>query len=411
MKISQEQHVDPNVCQASSDPLPQPPGLPAPPISVDCEKGPSALSLASSSTTRATQATSSSSSFEAPPDAASTDNEDSQRSLDCGGGHRGPRGCDEEQSFDRPHGRPHGYDDESDRDDDPFDESVLADLGFLMEGARAGQKQVLEWVVPVPVARRRSLSRHSDNGEVNGTAAPSSSTSAFRLQVVAHSIDEEPGAVQSGHYLWPGARILVNYLVNNHHRLESAPPIASMVELGSGCAVSTLACLQLYQSTVQVAVCTDHDPGVLERARDGYESTMEHLFSTAENEDELNDMINCLASIPVLFEPLEWGSTRDAELISSLLKQHTVNESGRCDLLLSSDLIYSSEVVLPLLTTASLLMNEATGRFVLSQSFAFDDHAELEIVEACEQLGLTRTILWQNDTGEERVQEFRRQRA
>jgi predicted nicotinamide N-methyase len=413
-----DQPVEPAACQASSDSLPQQePG--------NKKVGPSPRShLLSSSKTCTTQASSteytsaSSSSFENAPEAASTDNDDSQRSLDCGRG-RGAGGfrC-EKEAFDRPHGTPHGYDDGSDNGgggDDPFDESVLADLGFMMEGARAGEMQVLEWVVPVPVAttrRRRPPSnrRHSDpegDGGANGTAP--SAAAAFRVQVVAHSIDEEPGAVQSGHYLWPGARILVNYLVDNHHQHhEAAPAISSMVELGSGCAVSTLACLQLYQSTVQVAVCTDHDPGVLERARDGYESTMEHLFSTTENEDELNDMINCLASIPVLFEPLEWGSARDAESISSILKQHTVDESDRCDVVLGSDLIYSSDVVLPLLTTASLLLNESTGRFVLSQSFAYDEQAEAAIAGACERLGLVRTILWQNDTGEERVQEFRR---
>jgi predicted nicotinamide N-methyase len=410
--MNQDQPVDPAACQASSDRLPQQePGT---------KVGPSPRSHLSSSKTCTTQASSteftstSASSFENAPGAALTDNDDSQRSLDCGG--RGGIRCDVE-SFDRPHGKPHGYDDGSDNGgggDDPFDESVLADLGFMMEGARAGEKQVLEWVVPVPVATRRRgraatrrLSDDTDDGGANGTAP---TAAAFRVQVVAHSIDEEPGAVQSGHYLWPGARILVNYLVNNHHQHqhEAAPAISSMVELGSGCAVSTLACLQLYQSTVQVAVCTDHDPGVLERARDGYESTMEHLFSTTENEDELNDMINCLASIPVLFEPLEWGSARDAESISAILKQHTVDESDRCDLVLGSDLIYSSDVVLPLLTTASLLMNESTGRFVISQSFAYDEHAEAEIVGACERLGLARTILWQSDTGEERVQELRR---
>jgi predicted nicotinamide N-methyase len=182
-----------------------------------------------------------------------------------------------------------------------------------------------------------------------------------------------------------------------------------VVELGAGCAVASLAALQLYRESVQVVVCTDHDRGVLEqRARDSYESTMDLLLSTASTEDELNDRINNLTSIPVLFEPLEWGSEGDAATVLKGVGEHTVDEAAACDLVLGSDLVYCAEVIRPLLATASALMSPKRGRFVLSQSFEFDWRAEESLEEACQQLGLKRTVLWQNQTGSERVQEFRR---
>jgi predicted nicotinamide N-methyase len=338
---------------------------------------------------------------EAPPGTASTDTDESQRTSSDG---------------------------IVDTDDD--DESLLADLGFMMEGAQPAVRKVLEWRWPPSASedvREGGGSSSSQNDKDGGSASVSSllpeEPNAVLIpplvQVVAHAVDDTPGAVQSGHYLWPGAKILVDYLVRERHQQQQQlshhaenpeeEMVASVVELGSGCAVASLAALQLYRKSVQVVVCTDHDRGVLEqRARDSYESTMDRLLSSAASEDELNDRINNLASIPVLFEPLEWGSDADTAAVLKRVAEHTVDESSFCDLVLGTDLVYCSDVIRPLLATAFALMKPRTGRFLLSQSFDFDRRAEDALDETCEQLGLKRTVLWQNRTGSERVQEFRR---
>lgn len=285
-------------------------------------------------------------------------------------------------------------------DSQEIDDETMQDLGFFFEGARATTPQTLSW----KCGKRK-------------------------LHVVVHSIDEEPGAVQSGHYLWPAAQLLVDYLIQQQADTTTSPTsppplspstegsnpdnngtmIGSMVELGAGCALASLVALQLYRESLQVAVCTDHDPGTCERARDNYENTLSHILDRSDTtDDELNAAINSLAPIPVRFEPLEWGSNgTDLATVQRHLREHTVQESTVCDLVLGSDLIYCAAVVEPLLATASQLMHPLNGRFLLSQSFAYDDDAERAIDAACHTWRLTRHILWQ-DGPDRRVQEFRR---
>lgn len=211
-------------------------------------------------------------------------------------------------------------------------------------------------------------------------------------------IDQEPGAVQSGHYVWPAASYLVDFCVANCEDW----PIASLIELGAGCALTSLALLQLWQRYLQCVIVTDHDPGTLARARDNYETTLAAIVNSSLTEDELNSAINDIASIPVCFEPLEWGNANTD--IAGLLVVHTNELLPQCDLVIGSDVIYSHDVVLPLFQSAASLLKPDGGKFLLSQSFSYDDDTEAAIEDACRELGFKRTIL--QEEKELRIQEF-----
>ncbi|CAM9239652.1 unnamed protein product, partial [Ascophyllum nodosum] len=116
---------------------------------------------------------------------------------------------------------------DADSDDDCF-----GDVGFMFDGA-------------LPKARR--LFCFSD------------------ISVPVRLVDANPGAVQSGHYLWPAAPALSAYLVEQRRFL----PGGAVLELGAGCGLGGLVAAQLPGSTA--VVFTDHDPGVLAMIRESIE--------------------------------------------------------------------------------------------------------------------------------------------
>lgn len=339
---------------------------------------------------------------------------------------------------------------------------ALAEIGFLFESNHATTQQIFTWERPAPppsppprqtttiATPTRSKDDHgSPRQKSNSTSDGNNNNNNKKLTVVLERNDSEPGAVQSGHYLWPAAELLLEYLIGNNSETARAlrqMRVSSMVELGAGCALVSLAALQLWQTSLQCVVTTDHDPSVLERARTNYETTLEHKLDESVTEDQFHATINNLASIPVCFETLEWGNRKEIELIRNLILENTMTtmitktagqspeqtaqslqQSVGADLILGSDLIYCHDVVEPLLQTVFQLLSwrrtlapstyyydpEAwyAPRFVLSQSFAYDEQTEQAIEEVCDQLQLQRAILWEEDNGQKRIQEFRRRRA
>jgi len=336
---------------------------------------------------------------------------------------------------------------------------ALAEIGFLFESNHATTQQIFTWEQPAlpPSSPPRQTTtvatptRGKDDGssrQKSNTTSDSSNNINKKLTVGLERNDAEPGAVQSGHYLWPAAELLLEYLIRNDSETARAlrqMRVSSMVELGAGCALVSLAALQLWQTTLQCVVTTDHDPSVLERARTNYETTLEHKLDESVTEDQFHATINNLASIPVCFETLEWGNRKEIQLIRNLILEHTMatmtttttgqspeqtsqslQQSVGADLIVGSDLIYCHDVVEPLLQTASQLLScrrtlapstyyydpEAwyAPRFVLSQSFAYDEQTEQAIEEVCDKFQLQRAILWEEDNGQKRIQEFRRRR-
>lgn len=283
------------------------------------------------------------------------------------------------------------------------DEDFLNELGFMFESNRSTSSSRFDWILQ---SSKRAIS------------------------VTLESIDEEPGAVQSGHYLWPAAQLLVNYITS--HTIHEVP-IASMIELGAGCGLASLAALQIWQESLECCVVTDHDPSVLARARSNYESTLQAIMDASQTEEQLNAAINDIASIPMVFEDLEWGGV-DGTLpaVKKALLEHTTEHVDTADLVLGTDIIYCPSVVEPLFRTVAELLKRPTpllpdangkvvvatlptpttgpgfhgGRFYLSQSFRYDDETEAKIDAMCDELGLTRVVLL-DEQGERRVQEFK----
>lgn len=321
---------------------------------------------------------------------------------------------------------------EGDDDDDYF-----ADVGFMFEANQPTRVEHFAWDIAMDAADTGDT---GDTGTAGGVEErPGDRRSRKRVTVAVRVADDEPGAVQSGQYLWPGAFLLADYLVHHyhpHHRHD----VTSVVELGAGCALASLTALQLWSDTLHCLVVTDHDPGTLIRARDNLETTVQHIIvgggpyhddnDDYENEnansddndgkddqdddpdDEyLNAAINSVASTPVLFETLEWGDDTAAyDILQHKMGEHIVGcyaeVAAFVDVVLGSDLIYCADVVEPLLQTAAQLIG-STGCFLLSQSFVYEATTEAAMDRACESLGLQRIMLVDENNGARRIQEFR----
>jgi Lysine methyltransferase len=276
---------------------------------------------------------------------------------------------------------------------------IFADVGFMFEANQPVRTERFLWNV-------RSKTSGAD---------------ARDIAVTLNVADDSPGAVQSGHYLWPAAALLCDYLVAEYESSDTAAvPLnapVSIVELGAGCALVSLTVLQLWQDSLQCVCITDHDPGTLIRARDNLETTIQSLLGDCEDDDHLNAAINSIVSIPVLFEPLKWGDTVAVNaLLQRKIKDHVVSSqdfepcttASGANVVLGSDLIYCVEVVQPLFETAAQLLGpgRGRGRFLLSQSFRYDPATEVEIDRVCSSVGLSRAIVLDGDNGSKRVQEF-----
>ena len=348
---------------------------------------------------------------------------------------------------------------EEEEDIDHYDDDELSvvqdtmlELGIMFEGGQPTRREYFQWEIPYQNSKR--------------------------IEVVLDAADDDPGAVQSGHYLWPAATLLAEYLVQHYNNYKDdddssfnpssssplqqqqhRPPLpVAVVELGAGCALCSWTAWQLWATSLQCLIVTDHDPGTLERARANQETTLEALLDQESlTEDDFNSTINTLGSIPTQFECLEWG--QNIETIQDILAERTVPSQRHVNYILGSDLIYDQAVVEPLFRTAQQLLwiepgrrvvvdpnnhsdswsrrsstshntgvpttmrrsSSSTtsttgggggggdgnhGRFLLSQSFTYDDATEEEIQRCCQELGLVRTILWEKDEGKQRIQEF-----
>ncbi|KAL3894680.1 MAG: hypothetical protein SGARI_007664, partial [Bacillariaceae sp.] len=308
-------------------------------------------------------------------------------STSVSSGRAGKRGRDIEDDY---------YSDNLDPEDDAY---LCEDLGVLFEGSLPTTSKRFSWKRKQPAT-----------GEEKRTS----------IHVTVSCIDDEPGAVQSGHYQWPAAEQLCKYLIQNadgesntatSERSTSSdtttnvssntPKIRGILELGAGTALASLCVLQIYQESLEFMVVTDGDHGTIERARDNYETTMMELYEHADTEEDKESVINEISSILVEFMPLKWGKENQLrDMQRRVVQDHAVLEKEppiTFDLILGSDLIYSLDVVEPLLKTAKLALKKGNNaRFLLAQSFAFEDEVEEEVERACKQLLLRRRLVEDN---------------
>ncbi len=203
--------------------------------------------------------------------------------------------------------------------------------------------------------------------------------------------DSLPGALQSGHYVWPASVALAKYMVKFWESLPRGP----VVELGAGVGVAGITAAQLTAPRYPV-VLTDHDGSVLEVC----ERSISKLKETNP------EASGCLTS-----ELLSWGNT-DSSSIRDAVKRTQAEEGFAASLdgfalVLGADVIYDERIVKPLFETASSLLSEEHGAaFLISSSFSFDIATEAQIDACCTQSFLNRTIL--NDEGCTRLQMFTR---
>ncbi len=297
----------------------------------------------------------------------------------------------------------------------------------------------IEWEHRTPLTIEMEDDPSDHTIDTNNTNSISNSSAVC---AVVRCIDDHPGVVASGHYVWPSSLLLCDYLIWNRyskrccHDFEvlgdrsthRAPqmdenesktlahgvtrdhswgmPIQSVLELGSGSGILSIVASQIFRDTLDVVVVTDHDPTTLERARENHESTFEVLHG-----------IGAQQTIRTEFLPLEWGSQSEWEQVANCLGSFRLEDSRddkqrppttgsqTCfDLVLGSDLIDRAEVVDPLFCTINSALGRMTdtnnhygtanGAFLLAQSFAYDAETEAEIDRVCNRFQLVRRVLY-----------------
>lgn len=232
-------------------------------------------------------------------------------------------------------------------DEDGDDEEDLAgSLGFMFDAAHARATSVIDLGVE--------------------------GTEPLRLRL----IKGDPGHVQSGQYLWPAAQYAAKWL------LLQGPSPRVVVELGAGCGLAGLATAQL--ESVKTVVLTDYDYGSLELLAENAADVLAQPYAAVGNK-------------AIVVEQLKWGAAavpgQASALPVALVKAAT---SGKL-LILGTDLIYSRDVVAPLLQTATALLKLAAeagagAEFLLFGSFCIQDYDE-EVTKVCSGLGLSKTEL------------------
>lgn len=128
----------------------------------------------------------------------------------------------------------------------------------------------------------------------------------------------------TGQLVWPGARLLNEYLSNNAKLLQGF----SVVELGSGVGVTGILCSRFCSGVV----LTDHNDEVLKILKKNIE-----LHQSSENHPNLSA------------EKLEWGNS---DQLKEILRKHPEG----FDLVLGADICFQQNSVPPLFDTVKQLL-------------------------------------------------------
>ena len=199
------------------------------------------------------------------------------------------------------------------------------------------------------------------------------------LTVSVRCIDDKPGALQSGQFLWPGASVLGEHLESHASALFPSPlsspeSPAQILELGAGCGLVGLVCAHLNSrgaflpnACFDTIVFTDHDPGALALVQEAVA-----LLPEA-----------CAASTRFVAEHLEWGEISGF----STHPQH----QRRYGLIVASDVFYSDTVVNPLLLTVKNLLLNPQSVFLMMTSIEEPPEIQSATEKSCQLLNLKHT--------------------
>lgn len=271
----------------------------------------------------------------------------------------------------------------NDPQEDDVEDDIFTSAGFLFDSCQASGKETFTF-----------SPSHSANGAID--------QSLSSITITLECIDDTPGALQSGHYIWPASPALAQFLVDTYRHQQHSSLVAKedvssiqrIMELGAGCGLVSMCAYQLFTNSTLLVV-TDHDPGTLKRAKSNFES----LGKEKDNR-----------STRVLFEELSWcdsksyfqnffkriqEETKDCVQCTSCRQNDNDNDAAKFDLILGSDLIYSLDVVRPLLTTVSYLLRKSNegSKMILSQSFNYSELTEKEIDNVCAELKMCRRVI------------------
>ena len=177
--------------------------------------------------------------------------------------------------------------------------------------------------------------------------------------------DKEPGALQSGIFLWPASYALCEFLCG-----EFDENWCSVVEFGAGCGLVGLTAAKLLQNRKikGKVIFTDRDW-----------VSLKIIKSSVKANKFLKDIITIEQKI------LKWTLGKPEA------QEEIVFQSA--DLALGSDLMYSTESALALISTVFRVMpKNRTWRFILSSSFRHIETTNL-VEKECEKIGMKRRVL------------------
>lgn len=254
------------------------------------------------------------------------------------------------------------------REDDDGDDEGMGAIGFMFD---AEAKKSL---------RRFTVTR------MNGDA----------LELSLLCIDSPPGAVQSGHYIWPAASALAKYLAkhwgqdaqeNEKVGLKLPGDECRVVELGAGAGLAGITAAHLGARRV---VFTDHDAGVLGLIRENINSQDFSCSKRPQAVAKTNEA--CFLALPLAWGPQ--GKPWPVELEAMCDKNSGDNDGF--DLVLCSDCIYDTGVVAPLLWTIRNLLSATNPQAValLCGSFALELGTDDLIRQHGRELGLTFELVY-----------------
>ena len=187
---------------------------------------------------------------------------------------------------------------------------------------------------------------------------------------------QQPGALQSGIYLWPAAEALCVYLCE-HWSSETE----NVVEFGAGCGIVGLACYHLLKNKQGVVAFTDRDWACLKLV----EKSIKLLpFQDEEEEDDGKESSKTKATC----FPITW-TTKEDESVPEEMKMAV------WDLAVGSDLVYSTESAKALFCMVSKFMpssSEKPWKFLLASSFRDPETTQI-IEDQCTLSKLKRKVL------------------
>ena len=209
----------------------------------------------------------------------------------------------------------------------------------------------------------------------------------INISISVNSASGNPGKIQSGCFLWPGAEKLCNYIVNNWYStilidLKKSScetnKIINVVEVGSGIGLPSLCLSKL-----------------LSLSNERYKVTSTDRDANALNILEQNAILNNIELKTVM---LDWGSP--------------IIDVDKCDLIVGTDCIFISDITkLLFFTINQLLKMNKDATFILSTSIkmAEEDKLIVTIDECCQLYKLRRTIIYDEiPNGGVRLEYFKR---